>query len=133
MLHYWEPYFVVYFQITLVSQRHSSMLVNKNWAFYDNELFIDPCMCYIQLRTYRCCVTVTGLPFDQMEPSHSMQHRSGNPVRILKAEWDFLDFWLSFTRGFMNELMKDWWRIIINNILPRLFQSVFWTTSLNLL
>ena len=25
---------------------------------------------------------------------------------------------LSFTRGFMYELMTDWWRIIINNILP---------------
>ena len=33
--------------------------------------------------------TVTGLPFDQMEPSRSMQHRSGNPVRILKSVWDF--------------------------------------------
>ena len=44
----WEPYFVVYFQITLVSQHHSSMLVNKNCAFYVNELSIGPCMCYIQ-------------------------------------------------------------------------------------
>ena len=30
----------------------------------------------------------------------------------------FLTSELSFTRGFMNELMTDWWRIIINNILP---------------
>ena len=35
------------YQITLVSQHHSSMLVNKNCAFYDNELSIGPCMCYI--------------------------------------------------------------------------------------
>ena len=84
----WEPYFVVYFQITLVSQCHSSMLVNKNCAFYDNELSIGPCMCYIQEDALVLC-TVTGLPFDQMEPSLSMQHRSGNLVHILKSEWDF--------------------------------------------
>ena len=97
----WEPYFVVYFQITLVSQRHSSMLVNKNCAFYNNELSIGPCVCYIQ-EDASMLYTVTGLPFDQMEPSPSMQHSSE----------------LSFTRGFMNELMTDRWRIIINNILP---------------
>ena len=95
----WEPYFVVYFQITLVSQRHSSMLVNKNCAFYDNELCIGPCMCYIQEDASVLC-TVTGLPFDQMEPSRSMQHRSGNPVRILKSEWDFPDFWNEFYARF---------------------------------
>ena len=35
---------------------------------------------------------VIGLPFDQMEPSRSMQHRSGNLVRIPKLEWDFPNF-----------------------------------------
>ena len=35
---------------------------------------------------------VMGLPFDQMEPSRSMQDRSGNPVRIPKLERDFPDF-----------------------------------------
>ena len=35
---------------------------------------------------------VTGLTFNQMEPSRSMQHRSGNPVRIPKLERDFPDF-----------------------------------------
>ena len=44
----WEPYLVMYFQITLVSQRHLSVLVNKHCAFYVNELSIGPCMCYIQ-------------------------------------------------------------------------------------
>ena len=78
----------MYFQITLVSQRHSSVLVNKHCAFYVNELFIGPCMCYIQ----DAVGVVTGLPFDQMEPSHSMQHRSRNPVRIPKLERDFSDF-----------------------------------------
>ena len=83
----WEPYFVVYFQITLVSQRHSPVLV-KTCAFYVNELPIGPCMC----NTRRVSViTVTGLPFDQMEPSCSMQTRSGNPVRSPKSERDFPD------------------------------------------
>ena len=40
---------------------------------------------------------VTGLPFDQMEPSRSMQH---NPVRIPKLEWDFPDFWMEIYAGF---------------------------------
>ena len=47
------------------------------------------------LHTGRVSV-VTGLPFDQMEPSHSMQHRSGNP----KFERDFPDFWMEFFEGF---------------------------------
>ena len=107
----WEPYFVVYFQITLVSQRHSSMLVNKNCAFYDNEPSIGPCMCYIQDDALVLC-TVTGLPFDQMEPSRSLQHRSGNPVRIRKLEWDFPDFWIEFYVGFY-EWVND--RLMMNN------------------
>ena len=71
------------------------MLVNKNCAFYDKELSIGPYMCYIQGDASVLCtvtVTVTGIPFDQMEPFRSMQHRSGNPVLILKLEWDFPDF-----------------------------------------
>ena len=53
----------------------------KTCAFYVNEISISPCMCYT-----RCVsvITVTGLPFDQMEPSRSMQTRSGNPVRTPK-------------------------------------------------
>ena len=94
----WEPYFIMYFQITLVSQHHSSMLVTKNCAFYVNELSIGPCMCYIQEASVLC--TVTGLPFDQMEPFHSMQHRSGNPMGIPKLEQDFLDFWIEVYAGF---------------------------------
>ena len=113
----WEPYFVVYFQITLVSQRHSSMLVNKNCAFCDNELYrptifmIGPCMCYIQEDASVMC-TVTGLPFDPKEPSRSMQHRSGNPVRILKSGWDFPDFWIEFYARFY-EWLND--RLMTNN------------------
>ena len=82
----WEPYFVMYSQITLVLQRNSSVLVNKNCTFYVIELSIG--------------ITVTGFPFDQMEPSRSMQHRSGNLVRIPKLERDFLDFWIEFYAGF---------------------------------
>ena len=48
--------------------------------------------------------SVTGLPFDQMEPSRSMQTRSGNPVRTPKLERDFLDFWIEFYAGFYDRL-----------------------------
>ena len=112
----WEPYFVVYFQITLVSQRHSSVLVEKHAHFMLMiELSIGPCMCYTRRISV---ITVTVLPFDQMEPSHSMQTRSGNPVRTPNRNGVFPTSELNFTRGFMNELMTDWWRIVINNILP---------------
>ena len=53
--------------------------------------------------TYRMRRCGDGPPFNQIEPSRSMHHRSGNPVRIPKlktSEW-------SFTRGFMIELMTD--------------------------
>ena len=87
----------MYFQITLVLQRQSSVLVNKNCAFYVNELSIS--------------ITVTGLPFDQMEPSLSMQHRSGSLVHIPKLERDFPDFWKEFYEGFYewvnDRLMMD--------------------------
>ena len=63
----------------------------KTCAFYVNELSIGPCMCYTRLVSV---ITVTGLPFDQMEPSRSMQTSSGNPVRTPKLEQDFPDFWI---------------------------------------
>ena len=44
------------------------------------------------LHKTRQCDSVTDLPFDQMEPSCSMQTRSGNPVRTPKSERDFPDF-----------------------------------------
>ena len=45
------------------------------------------------LYTRRVSVSkVAGLPFDQMEPSRSMQTRLGNPVRTPKLERDFPDF-----------------------------------------
>ena len=94
----------------------------KTCAFYVNELSIGPCMCYTRRVSV---ITVTVLPFDQMEPSRSMQTRSGNPVRTPNWNGIFptseLSFTmeLGFTRGFMNELiLTDWWRIVINNILP---------------
>ena len=43
-----------------------------------NEHSIGPCMCYTRRVSV---ITVTGLPFDQMEPSRSMQTRSGNLER----------------------------------------------------
>ena len=93
------------------SQRHSSMLVNKNCAFFDNDLSIGTCMCYIQEDASVLC-TVTGLPFDRMETSRSMQHKSGNSVRILKLERDFPDFWIEFYAGFY-EWVDD--RLMTNN------------------
>ena len=101
----------------------------KTCAFYVNELSIGRCMCYTRGVSV---ITVTSLPFDQMEPSRSMQTRSGNPVRT-KLERDFSRLLNWVLRGFfMNELMTDWWRIIINNILPLpdcilglLFQTYF--------
>ena len=53
----------------------------KTCAFYVNEISIGPCV-----------ITVTGLPFDQMEPSRSMQTRSGNPMCTPNLERDFPDF-----------------------------------------
>ena len=62
----------------------------KTCAFYVNELSTGPCMCYT--RRNFSVITVTGLPFDQMEPSRSMQTRSENLVRIPKLGRDFPDF-----------------------------------------
>ena len=87
----------------------------KTCAFYVNEFSIGPCMCYTRRVSV---ITVTVLPFDQMEPSRSMQTRSGNQVRTSNWNGIFPTSKLSFMRGFMNELMTDWWRIVINNILP---------------
>ena len=57
-------------------------------------------------------IAITGLPFDQMEPSHYMQQRSENPVRIPKLERDFPDFWIEFYAGFY-EGVND--RLMTNN------------------
>ena len=54
------------------------------------------------------------------------------PCNIGRETWCVFQNWngifptseLSFMRGFRNELMTDWWRVIINNIY--LFRSVFW-------
>ena len=99
----------LYFQITLVSQRHSPVLVKKTCAFYVNELSIGPCMCYTRRVSV---ITVIGLPFDQMEPSCSIQTRSGNPVRTPKSKRDFPDFWIEFYVGFY-EWVND--RLMTNN------------------
>ena len=69
----------------------------KTCPFYVNEISIGPCMCYTRRVSV---ITVTGLPFDQMEPSRSMQTRSGNPVRTPKLEQDFPDFRIEFYPGF---------------------------------
>ena len=76
----------------------------KTRAFYVNELSIGPCVCYTRRISV---ITVTVLPFDQMEPSHSMQTRSGNLMRTPNWNGIFPTSELSFTRSFMNELMTD--------------------------
>ena len=81
----------------------------KTCAFYVNEISIGPCMCYTRRVSV---ITVTGLPFDQMEPSRSMQTRSGNPMRTPKLERDFPDFWIEFYAGFY-EWVND--RLMTNN------------------
>ena len=105
----WEPYFVVYFQITLVSQRHSLVLVKKHAHFM---LLSSPSVHALCYTRHVGVITVTGLPFDQMEPSCSMQTRSGNPVRTPKSERDFPDFWIEFYAGFY-EWVND--RLMTNN------------------
>ena len=44
----------------------------------------------------------------------------GWETRCVLQNWNgiFPTSELNFTRGFMNELMTDWWRIFINNISP---------------
>ena len=84
----------------------------KTCAFYVNELsMIGPCMMHVLHQTPQCD-SVTDLPFDQMEPSCSMQTRSGNPVRTPKSERDFPDFWIEFYAGFY-EWVND--RLMTNN------------------
>ena len=111
----WEPYFVVYFQITLVSQCHSPVLVKKHVHFM---LMSSPLahVCATQdasvwLQLLASPLTKWNLPVPcklGRETRCVLQNRNGI----------FPTSGLSFTRGFMNELMTDWWRIIINNILP---------------
>ena len=96
--------------------RRDTSASQKTCAFYVNELSIDPCMCYTRRVSV---ITVTGLPFDQMEPSCSMQTRLRNPVRTPKSERDFPNFWIEFLCGVLwLSVMTDWWWIIISNILP---------------
>ena len=73
----------------------------KTCAFYVNEISIGPCMCY---KGRVSVITVTGLPFDQMEPS-----RPGRETQCVLQTWNgiFPTSKLSFTRDFMNELMTD--------------------------
>ena len=57
----------------------------------------SPCMCYTRRVSV---ITVTVLPFDQMESSRSMQTRSGNLVHTPNWDGIFPTSELSFTRGF---------------------------------
>ena len=83
------PNYIRFTSLTSASQ--------KTCAFYVNELSIGPCMCYTR---HVSVISVTGLPFDQMEHSCSKQTRLGKPVRTPKSERDFPDFWIEFYAGF---------------------------------
>ena len=95
--------------ISFTTSLISATCSRKTCAFYVNELSIGPCMCYTRRVSV---ITVTGLPFDQMEPSRSKQTRSGNLVRTPKLERDFPDFWIEFYAGFY-EWVDD--RLMTNN------------------
>ena len=91
----------------------------KTCAFYVNEISIGPCMCY----TGRVSViTVTGLPFDQMEPSRSMQTRSIGKPNVYSKLWTGFSRLLNWVYEWVND------RLMTNC----LFRSVFWTTLSNL-
>ena len=111
----WEPYFVVYFQITLVSQRHSSVLVEKHAHFM---LMSSP--------SAHACATQDASVWLQLLSSPLTKWNLPVPCKLGRetrcvpqiGTGFFPTSELSFTRGFMNELMTDWWWIVINNILP---------------
>ena len=111
----WEHYFVVYFQITLVSQRHSPVLVKKHAHFM---LMSSP--------SAHACATQDASVWLQLLASPltkwNLPCKLGQETRCVLQNRNgiFPTSELSFTRGFMNELMTDWWRIIISNILPLL-------------
>ena len=99
----------MYFQITLVSQCHLSMPINKNCATYVNDLSIGPCLCYIQEDVSVLC-TVTPLTKWNLPVPCNI----GRKTRCVLQNWNgiFPASELSFMRSFMNELMTDWWQII---------------------
>ena len=111
----WEPYFVMYFQITLVSQRHSSVLVEKQVHFM-----------LVRSPSAHACATQDASVWLQLLVSPltkwnlPVPYKLGRETRCVLQNRNgiFSTSELSFTRGFMNELMTDWWQIIINNILP---------------
>ena len=113
----WEPYFVVYFQITLVSQRHSPVLVKKHVHF---RLMSSPSISAHVCATQDASVWLQLLASPLTKWNLPVPCKLGRetPCVLQNRNGIFPTSELSFTRGFMNELMTDWWRIIINNILP---------------
>ena len=101
--------------ISFTTSLTSASQKNKTYAFYVNELSIGPA-CATQdasvwLQLLASPLTKWTLPVPcklGRETRCVLQNRNGI----------FPTSELSFTRGFMNELMTDWWRIIISNILP---------------
>ena len=98
MKHHWVQNAVYYNKLRALLRRVFTNYISftmslisasrKICAFYCNELSIGPCMCYTRRVSV---ITVTAPLFDQMEPSRSMQTRSGNSARIPKLERDFLN------------------------------------------
>ena len=78
----------------------------KTCAFYVNELSIGPCMCYTR-RVSVITVTVLASPLTKW--NLPVPCKLGQETRCVLQNWNgiFPTSELSFTRGFMNELMTD--------------------------
>ena len=97
--------------ISFTMSRHSSMLINKNAQFMlMSSSSAHACATY--RRTCLCCVQLLASPLTKWNLPV--------PCNIGRKTWCVLQNWngifpaseLSFTRGFMKELMTDWWQII---------------------
>ena len=119
----WEPYFVVYFKITLVSQRHSSVLVEKHAHFM---LMRSPSAHACATQDASVWLHLLASPLTKW--NLPVPCKLGRETRCVLQTWNgiFPTSKLSFTRDFMNELMTDCWRIASSRVyFGLLFQTYF--------
>ena len=100
----WEPYFIVYFQITLVSQRHSPVLVKKHAHFM---LMSSPSAHACATQDASVWLQLLAAPLTKW--NLPVPCKLGRETRCVLQNWNgiFPTSELSFTRGFMNELTTD--------------------------
>ena len=91
----WEPYFVMYFQVTYSFTTSLISASQQKCAFYVNELSIGPNMCYIQHNSY----------WPPLWPNGTFLFHA---TQVGK----FPDFWIEFYAGFY-EWVND--RLMTNN------------------